>query len=180
MLFYKSKETLKKAMKSCILLLFCLHGLFCTDVDRSNVTREFLTLGKMVLRLEQFAPLETATEWDNVGLLIEPSDAVLVKKILVTNDLTIPVLNEAIQKKVDMIVSYHPPMTKTPPYTNLKPITRLTHKTWKETVVLKCIENKIAVYSPHTTWDSIDGGINDWILGMFSNNFLVSFLDLIS
>jgi len=130
----------------------------------------------MVHRLNQFAPLETATDWDNVGLLIEPSDATLIKKILVTNDLTIPVLEEAIEKKVDMIISYHPPITNYPPFTNLKPITRLTHRTWKEIVVLKCIENKIAVYSPHTTWDSINGGMNDWILSVFSKNLLFFFI----
>lgn len=25
------------------------------------------------------------------------------------------------------------------------------------------MENHIAVYSPHTAWDAIDGGINDWL-----------------
>jgi putative NIF3 family GTP cyclohydrolase 1 type 2 len=153
-------------MKYYILLclLFCFQGV----ISVGNLTLEFPTLTKLVLRLKEFAPLETATEWDNVGLLIEPSGPILVKKMLVTNDLTIPVLNEAIEKKVDLIVSYHPPITKSPPFTNLKPLIRLTHDTWKQTAVLKCIENRIAVYSPHTTWDSIDGGINDWILSVFS------------
>lgn len=27
----------------------------------------------------------------------------------------------------------------------------------------KCLENHIAVYSPHTAWDSVNGGINDWL-----------------
>lgn len=34
---------------------------------------------------------------------------------------------------------------------------------WKDRIVAKCLENHIAVYSPHTAWDAIEGGINDWL-----------------
>ena len=37
--------------------------------------------------------------WDNVGLLVEPRGSLFVRKILITNDLTEPVLNEAIEKE---------------------------------------------------------------------------------
>jgi putative NIF3 family GTP cyclohydrolase 1 type 2 len=131
--------------------------------------KTFLSLNRFVQRLEEYAPLKTAIEWDNVGLLVEPSGNFLIKRVLVTNDLTAAVLDEAITRKVDLIISYHPPMVKTqPPNTRLKPITRLTQSNWKEVTLIKCIENRIAIYSPHTTWDSIDGGINDWILSVFS------------
>lgn len=33
----------------------------------------------------------------------------------------------------------------------------------------KCLENKIAVYSPHTTFDSIKGGVNDWLASAFQS-----------
>jgi len=49
-------------------------------------------------RLQEYANLNLAADWDNVGLLVEPSDKLLVKKILITNDLTEPVLEESIQK----------------------------------------------------------------------------------
>lgn len=26
-----------------------------------------------------------------------------------------------------------------------------------------CLENKIALYSPHTSWDCIKNGVNDWL-----------------
>lgn len=32
----------------------------------------------------------------------------------------------------------------------------------------KCLENHIAVYSPHTAWDSVDGGINDWLCSVIT------------
>lgn len=42
-------------------------------------------------------------------------------------------------------------------------------KSWKERVVVECIENQIAVYSPHTSLDKINNGINDWILNPFNS-----------
>lgn len=30
------------------------------------------------------------------------------------------------------------------------------------------MENNIAVYSPHTAWDSIEGGINDWLCSVIT------------
>lgn len=38
---------------------------------------------------------------------------------------------------------------------------------YQERIALKCIENKIALYSPHTSFDSIRGGVNDWLAGAF-------------
>lgn len=152
------------------LFIFCLF-LFHKSIFGKIGSKEkaFLSLNRFVQRLEEYAPLKTATEWDNVGLLVEPSGNFLIKRILVTNDLTGPVLDEAILRKVDLIISYHPPIVKTqPPNERLHPITRLTQSNWREVALIKCIENRIAVYSPHTTWDSIDGGINDWILSVFS------------
>ena len=114
---------------------------------------KFLGLNQMVDRLQEFAPLNTATDWDNVGLLVEPTRPLIVSKILVTNDLTETVLNEAIANKVNLIVSYHPAIVGMfTPHVSLLPLTRLTQNKWKESSIIKCIENHIAVYSPHTTW----------------------------
>lgn len=57
-----------------------------------------MDLKLVVKRLEEFAPLNTATDWDNVGLIVEPTDPLTVKKVLVTNDLSEPVIDEAKQK----------------------------------------------------------------------------------
>lgn len=34
---------------------------------------------------------------------------------------------------------------------------------WKERIVAVCLENRIALYSPHTSWDAVRGGVNDWL-----------------
>lgn len=39
---------------------------------------------------------------------------------------------------------------------------------WKDRIVAKCLENNIAVYSPHTAWDAVDGGINDWLCSVIT------------
>lgn len=65
-------------------------------------------------------------------------------------------MHEAIFKRSNLIISYHPPI-----FTGLK---RITQKTWKERIVALCLENKIALYSPHTSWDCVRNGVNDWLI----------------
>lgn len=105
--------------------------------------------------METFAPTSFAEKWDNVGVLVEPSEPVDIKTILLTNDLSEDVLKEAKEIKANLIISYHPPI-----FSGLK---QLTTKTWKERIIVGCIENRIAVYSPHTSWDSCPNGVNDWL-----------------
>ena len=111
--------------------------------------------------LKAFAPLHLADQsWDNVGLLVEPSaNNPTVERVFFTNDLTEPVLDEAIEKRVQLIVSYHPPI-----FTGLK---RLTQNNWKERIVINCLRHGIAVYSPHTSWDAVTPGVNDWLVSAF-------------
>ena len=66
--------------------------------DSSSSSSITMDLKLVAKRLQEYANLNLAADWDNVGLLVEPSDKLLVKKILITNDLTEPVLEESIQK----------------------------------------------------------------------------------
>lgn len=129
--------------------------------QQSSSQQTRMDLKVLVKRLEEYAGLHMAYESDNVGLLVEPSEPLQVKRVLVTNDLTEPVLEEAIKRKVELIISYHPAI--------YVPLKRLTQAEWKQRSIVKCIENRIAVYSPHTTWDSVEEGINDWIIKAFGN-----------
>ncbi len=118
-----------------------------------------MKLGVVVDCLNKFAPPYLAGSWDNVGLLVEPSHPHKVTRLLLTNDLTEPVLDEALREKVDMILSYHPPI--------FVPMKRLTQSSWKERVVVKCLEHRVAVFSPHTTYDAVMDGVNDWLIQPF-------------
>lgn len=116
-----------------------------------------MDLKEVLAVLEQLAPLSLAESWDNVGLLVEPSKARPVKTVLLTNDLTDPVMEEAEAMNCDLIVSYHPPL--------FRPIKRLVQSDWKQRLAVRAVEAGVAVFSPHTSWDSVKGGVNDWLVG---------------
>jgi dinuclear metal center YbgI/SA1388 family protein len=112
-------------------------------------------LNQVVGALQELAPLDLASEWDNVGLLVQPSKPKMVSRIFLTIDLTEAVFAEAVAKKVQLIVAYHPPI--------FNPIKRLS----PASVAALCLEAGIAVYSPHTALDAVEGGVNDWLCEAF-------------
>lgn len=62
---------------------------------------------EVIKYLESKYPKELAYDWDNVGLQVGSLNR-KVKTILVTLDVTKEVVNEAIEKKVDLLISHHP------------------------------------------------------------------------
>ena len=101
--------------------------------------------------IEKFAPKYLAEEWDNVGLQIGDPTAG-VTKIMLTLDVTLAVVAEAIENKVDLIVSHHPLI--------FKPLKSIRYDLPSGKIISKLIENKIALYAAHTNLDSVKGGIN--------------------
>ncbi|XP_057883847.1 NIF3-like protein 1 [Melospiza georgiana] len=117
--------------------------------------RALMNLRELVSALNDFASPALAESWDNVGLLVEPSPPHTVNTLFLTNDLTEEVMEEAVQKKADLVLSYHPPI--------FAPLKRVTWKTWKERLVVRALENRIGIYSPHTAYDAIPHGVNNWL-----------------
>lgn len=114
-----------------------------------------ITLNEAMTALERIAPLELAEEWDNVGCLIAPTRPRRIRRILLTIDTSPEVADEAIRKQADLIVSYHPPL--------FQPMNRMHPDDALQNRLLKLIEARIAVYSPHTALDAVKGGVNDWL-----------------
>lgn len=137
----------------CFSLLFSCSRRLSHSTHRSDL----MDLKDVLQVMEQLAPLSLAESWDNVGLLVEPSKCRPIKIILLTNDLTVAVMEEAEAMSCDLIVSYHPPL--------FRPIKRLVKKDWKQLLAVRAIESGIAIFSPHTSWDSVKGGVNDWLVG---------------
>ncbi|WP_343487758.1 Nif3-like dinuclear metal center hexameric protein [Allomuricauda sp. d1] len=126
-----------------------------------------MTVREITRHLEELAPLLYAEDFDNVGLLVGDPDQ-QVSGILVTLDTLENVVDEAIDKKLNLIVSFHPII-----FTGLK---KLTGKTYVERVVMKALANKIAIYSMHTALDNSIIGVNAKIcevLGVFSPKILI-------
>jgi len=126
------------------------------------------TLEQLSSALERIAPLQYAEEWDNVGLLVQGVQDE-VKKVLLTIDLTEPVIEEAIEECADTVIAYHPPI--------FSPVNRLGANSTTERVVLGAVRAGLHVYSPHTALDAAPGGVNDWLsdcLGAGDRRALVS------
>ncbi|MBU0677230.1 MAG: Nif3-like dinuclear metal center hexameric protein [Verrucomicrobia bacterium] len=112
-------------------------------------------LKTVVNAMQDLYPLSWAEDWDNVGLLIEPTGNPEIRKCLLTIDLTEQVLKEARSVKAQMILAYHPVI--------FDPLTRITSASAKERIIRESIQRNLAVYSPHTALDAAPGGVNDWL-----------------
>ena len=104
--------------------------------------------------LEEFAPLAYAEDFDNVGLLVGDKNTKL-SGVLVTLDTLESVVDEAIENKYNLIVSFHPII--------FKGLKKITGKTYVERVILKAIKHDIAIYAIHTALDNAFQGVNDAI-----------------
>lgn len=105
--------------------------------------------------MEEIAPPSYAESWDKVGLHVGRRDASLRTGVLLAIDLNERVMFEAEEAGVGLIIAYHPPIWE--------PLSRVTDRTAKERVILRAIERGIAIYSPHTSLDAVEGGMTDWL-----------------
>ncbi|MET1260782.1 Nif3-like dinuclear metal center hexameric protein [Flagellimonas sp. DF-77] len=110
-----------------------------------------MTIKNIAVILEELAPLHYAEDFDNVGLLVGQWEQE-VNGILVTLDTLENVVDEAIKKECNLIVSFHPIL-----FTGIK---KITGANYVERVLLKAIKNDIAIFSMHTALDNSPLGVN--------------------
>lgn len=101
--------------------------------------------------LESFAPQAYQESYDNSGLITGDSNQT-VTGVLVTLDATEPVLDEAIEKKCNLIIAHHPIL-----FRGLK---KITGANYVERALLKAIRNNIAIFAIHTNLDNVHTGVN--------------------
>lgn len=94
--------------------------------------------------LEQLSPLKYAMTWDNVGLLVGREEKE-VKTIMIALDATDEVIDQAISKNVDMLITHHPLI-----FSSMK---RITEDGFIGSRILKLIGNDISYYAMHTNFD---------------------------
>jgi len=110
-----------------------------------------MKLTQILTILEEMAPLGYAEDFDNVGLLV--GDATTeISGILVCHDALEAVIDEAIRKKCNLVVCFHPIL-----FSGIK---KITGKNYVERALLKAIKNDIAIYAVHTALDNHQNGVN--------------------
>ncbi len=102
--------------------------------------------------IEEFAPIDTASGWDNPGFCIGSPDRE-IRGVLVGFDCTPSLVREAIRRGADMIVTHHPLI--------FHGVKKINEETFLGEVITLAIKHDIVIYAAHTNADKAAGGVND-------------------
>ena len=105
----------------------------------------------MLSALEQFAPLPLQESWDNAGLQVGLTEAE-VSGALLCLDVNEQIVDEAIRKGCNLIVSHHPLL--------FRGVKQLSGADYVQRCVIKAIKNDLVVVSMHTNMDNAVNGVN--------------------
>lgn len=101
--------------------------------------------------IEVFAPLSLQAEYDNSGLQVGSAEA-LVRGVLVCLDVSDAVLDEALAKDCNMIVSHHPLL--------FRGIKYFRGTIREANLVARAIRSDLTLYAAHTNLDFACGGVS--------------------
>lgn len=121
---------------------------------------------RFISTFEAYCPQWLAEPGDPVGLQIGTLNKPL-DKVMVTLDVRPEVVEEAIKKKVDLIIAKHPPI--------FRPVNRLDTDSFQNKMYADLLKHDISVFAAHTNLDIIENGLNDWfcdLLGIQNTSYL--------
>ncbi len=125
-----------------------------------------MKLKEIVYFFERTASFSYQESYDNSGLQTGHPD-MDINGALITLDVTEPVIDEALKRGLNLIISHHPVL-----FGSLK---HLTGSSPVERIIVKAIKNDIAILSVHTNIDSVLHGVNGRIcdkLGLVDRRIL--------
>ncbi|MDD6825932.1 MAG: Nif3-like dinuclear metal center hexameric protein [Oscillospiraceae bacterium] len=120
-----------------------------------------ITVGMIYDEINRVAPFSSQDSWDNSGLLVGDRDNE-VTGILTALDITKEVIDEAVSKNVNLIISHHPVI--------FHPLKRLS----LNNPAVRLAVYGISAICVHTPLDKAVNGINDMIADMLERNFKVT------
>ncbi|MCZ1224180.1 Nif3-like dinuclear metal center hexameric protein, partial [Enterococcus faecium] len=103
-----------------------------------------------IQKFESYCPQWLAEEGDPVGLHIGTLDKP-IQRVMMTLDVRPEVVEEAIKKKIDLLIAKHPPI--------FRPVKRLVTDQPQEKMYADLLKHDIAVYAAHTNMDIIWDGL---------------------
>ncbi len=117
-----------------------------------------MKIAELIALIDEFAPYSAQAEYDNSGLCFgDPEEQ--VDAALLTTDVTPEVVDEAMDRGCNVIISHHPVI-----FGAVKSIT--PDGGMRSTVLVRAIKADIALLSAHTNLDVCDGGLNDRVATM--------------
>ena len=125
-----------------------------------------MTIQDVTNYLESIAPLQYQESYDNAGLIVG-DDKNVISGVLVCLDSTEEIIDEAIERKCNLIVAHHPIV-----FSGLK---KITGNNYVERTIIKAIKHDIAIYAIHTNLDNMLNGVNEMIgrkLGLINTRIL--------
>ncbi|MFH1216788.1 MAG: Nif3-like dinuclear metal center hexameric protein [Pseudomonadota bacterium] len=108
--------------------------------------------------LGRMAPWDLAESWDNVGLMVGNPEQE-ARGVLVALDPTMPVMNEALDQKANIIITHHPLI--------FHPIKSINTATSFGKLLTKALNHDISIISCHTNLDLIEDGVSDTLATIF-------------
>lgn len=125
-----------------------------------------MVLGEIVERIQKFLPFETGLENDKIGIQLQPKTTE-IKRLLVAYEITPEIILEAIEKKANCIVSFHPLI--------YNPLESILETERVGSLLIQLIQNNIALVVCHTNFDAYQFGTS-WLfanaLGLIELDFL--------
>lgn len=110
-----------------------------------------MTVQNIMGVITEIAPLRWQEDYDNAGLQVGDVNAE-VHKALIALDVTEELVDEAVAKSCDLIISHHPLI-----FRGLK---HITPQTYIERVIMKAVKHDIAIVSMHTNLDNSFLGVS--------------------
>ncbi|TDQ41720.1 Nif3-like dinuclear metal center hexameric protein [Aureibacillus halotolerans] len=113
-----------------------------------------MKIAEAVTSMEAWAKPSYAVEGDRIGLQVGNSETEL-SGIIVTLDVTMEVVKEAINAGANLIIAHHPFI--------FSPIKTVDTSTYRGKLLVELLQHNIAVYVAHTNLDIAPGGVNDML-----------------
>ncbi|MCM1169961.1 MAG: Nif3-like dinuclear metal center hexameric protein [Bacteroides sp.] len=115
-----------------------------------------IQLDTLLRGLEEWAPLSRQESYDNAGLVLGNRN-MEVRGALICFDVTPSVVEEAVEKGADLIISHHPPI-----FRGIKKIDPSSHM---GRMLQLSLQHGIAWYAMHTNLDNTPTGVNSYLAG---------------
>ena len=121
-----------------------------------------MTVKELYQKFAERIPESLREPWDNDGIMCCADGTAEIYRALVTLDVTEEIVDYAIERGFDLIVSHHPLI--------FKPLSSIDEENHISRKIIKLLCSGVSVFSFHTRADKLVGGVNDRLadlLGMY-------------